>query len=290
MKREPYRRITPTALARNAPPQSGLRPASSTFLGGCQKSMSLRTSDRRHWCGSPPVGWKQLGFAAKMFGNPRDCARRKYPWGTTPACALVRNDRAFSNSPLTPFAARRTARRGSFFSYYCRLVMLSLDFHFFFHILFPHSFSTFFSKPVKKNPYATKVLLFYVLVSHANPKNSTGLSLSVEFFPSIPFLKRFQPPSLAFENQLFSRISRNFSTGYSYIVETFLQQGMGCGKQERGRAPGFSRVSAPMRLIFCFFHRLQPVFHMIYPQLWKQLWINLRICSLQVSVFYLLCR
>ena len=54
----------------------------------------------------------------------------------TPACALVRNDRAFSNSPLTPFAARRTARRGSFFSYYCRLVMLSLDFHFFFHILF----------------------------------------------------------------------------------------------------------------------------------------------------------
>ena len=34
----------------------------------------------------------------------------------TPACALVRNDRAFSNSPLTPFAARRTARRGSFFN------------------------------------------------------------------------------------------------------------------------------------------------------------------------------
>ena len=62
--------------------------------------MSLRTSDRRHWCGSPPVGWKQLGFTAKMFENPGDCARRKYPWGTTPACALVRNDRAFSNSPL----------------------------------------------------------------------------------------------------------------------------------------------------------------------------------------------
>ena len=61
--------------------------------------MSLRTSDRRHWCGSPPVGWKQLGFTAKMFENPGDCARRKYPWGTTPACALVRNDRAFSNSP-----------------------------------------------------------------------------------------------------------------------------------------------------------------------------------------------
>ena len=62
--------------------------------------MSLRTSDRRHWCGSPPVGWKQLGFTAKMFENPGDCARRKYPWGTTPACALVRNDRAFSNSPF----------------------------------------------------------------------------------------------------------------------------------------------------------------------------------------------
>ena len=116
IKGEPYRRITPAALARNAPPQSGLRPAGSTFLGGCQKSMSLRTSDRRHWCGSPPVGWKQLGFTAKMFENPGDCARRKYPWGTTPACALVRNDRAFSNSPLTPFAARRTARRGSFFN------------------------------------------------------------------------------------------------------------------------------------------------------------------------------
>ena len=61
--------------------------------------MSLRTSDRRHWCGSPPVEWKQLGFTTKMFENPGDCARRKYPWGTTPACALVRNDRAFSNSP-----------------------------------------------------------------------------------------------------------------------------------------------------------------------------------------------
>ena len=95
---------------------------------------------------------------------------------------------------LIPFAARRTARRGSFFSYYCRLVMLSLDFHF---------FSTFFSKPVKKNPYTTKVLLFYVLVSHANPKNSTGLSLSVEFFPSIPFLKRFQP------------LLRHLKTGFS---------------------------------------------------------------------------
>ena len=67
--------------------------------------MSLRTSDRRHWCGSPPVGWKQLGFTAKMFENPGDCARRKYPWGTTPACALVRNDRAFSNSP-TAFCGR----------------------------------------------------------------------------------------------------------------------------------------------------------------------------------------
>ena len=44
---------------------------------------------------------------------------------------------------------------------------------------------------MKKNPYTTKALLFYVLVSHVNPKNSTGLSLSVEFFPSIPFLKRF---------------------------------------------------------------------------------------------------
>ena len=60
--------------------------------------MSLRTSDRRHWCGSPPVKWKQLGFAAKVFENLGDCARRKYPWGTTPACALVRNDKVFSNS------------------------------------------------------------------------------------------------------------------------------------------------------------------------------------------------
>ena len=33
MKGEPYRRIIPTALARNAPPQSGLRPAGSTFYG-----------------------------------------------------------------------------------------------------------------------------------------------------------------------------------------------------------------------------------------------------------------
>ena len=181
---------------------------------------------------------------------------------------------------LIPFAARRTARRGSFFSYYRHLVMLPLDFFFF----------TFFSKPVKKNPYTTKALLFYVLFSHVNPKNSTGLSLSVEFFPSIPFLKRFQP------------LLWHLITGFSLVFpgispqaiqtlwKNFLQQGRGCGKQERGRAPGFSRVSAPLRLIFCFFHRLQPVFHMIYPQLWKQLWINLRICSLQVSVCYLLCR
>lgn len=85
---------------------------------------------------------------------------------------------------LIPFAARRTARSGSFFSYYCRLVMLSLDFHFFFHILF---------KICEKESLFHQSILFYVLVSHVNPKNSTGLSLSVEFFPSIPFLKRFQP-------------------------------------------------------------------------------------------------
>ena len=72
--------------------------------------MSLRTSDRRHWCGSPPVGWKQLGFTAKMFENPGDCARRKYPWGTTPACALVRNDRAFSNSPFLHYVLSRSTR------------------------------------------------------------------------------------------------------------------------------------------------------------------------------------
>ena len=158
------------------------------------------------------------------------------------------------------------------------------------YVIFRFLFFTFFSKPVKKNPYSTKALLFYVLVSHANPKNSTGLSLSVEFFPSIPFLKRFLP--------LLWHLKTSFSLAFPGIspqaIQTlwkkFLQQGMGCGKQERGRAPGFSRVSAPLRLIFCFFHRLQPVFHIIYPQLWKQLWINLRICSLQVSVCYLLCR
>lgn len=105
MKREPYRRIIPTALARNASPQSGLRPASSS--GG----------------------------------------------------------EAFSH-----------------------IIVVLLC-----YLWISISFSTFFSKPVKKNPYTTKALLFYVLVSHANPKNSTGLSLSVEFFPSIPFLKRFQP-------------------------------------------------------------------------------------------------
>ena len=223
MKGEPYRRITPAALARNAPPQSGLRPASSTFYG----------------------------IAATGSYFELDSLRDAPPGGD-----------AFSH-----------------------IIVVLLC-----YLWISISFSTFFSKPVKKNPYTTKALLFYVLVSHANPKNSTGLSLSVEFFPSISFLKRFQSPSLAFENQLFSRISRNFSTGYSNIVETFLQQGRECGKQERGRAPGFSRVSAPFGLIFCFFHRLQPVFHMIYPQLWKQLWINLRICSLQVSVCYLLCR
>jgi len=62
--------------------------------------------------------------------------------------------------------------------------MSSLDFHFFFHILF---------KTCEKESLFHQSILFYVLVSHANPKNSTGLSLSVEFFPSIPFLKRFQP-------------------------------------------------------------------------------------------------
>ena len=138
MKGEPYRRITPTALARNATPQSGLRPASSTFYG----RGALRTR------------------AVHIF--------------------LLLSSIIPSLVSLT-WANSTVA--SSFYYNYCNLVMFSIDFFFF----------TFFSKPVKKNPYSTKALLFYVLVSHANPKNSTGLSLSVEFFPSIPFLKWFLP-------------------------------------------------------------------------------------------------
>ena len=182
---------------------------------------------------------------------------------------------------LIPFAARRTARRGSFFSYYCRLVMLSLDFHFFFHILF---------KTCEKESLYHQSIAFLCACFTRQSKKLHRTFTVCGVFPVYSSPQAISTPSSAFENRLFSRISRNFSTGYSNIVETFLQQGRGCGKQERGRAPGFSWVSAPFGLIFCFFHRLQPVFHMIYPQLWKQLWINLRICSLQVSVCYLLCR
>ena len=85
----------------------------------CSKKMSLRTSDRCHYSAlragfagcalyvtavtvvwQPPVEWKQLRFITRMFENPGDCARRKYPWGTTPACALVRNDRLFPDSSI----------------------------------------------------------------------------------------------------------------------------------------------------------------------------------------------
>ena len=153
--------------------------------------------------------------------------------------------------------------------------MLSLDFHFFFHILF--------NICEKDSVFSQSIAFLYVFFCQSKKLHRTFTVCGV--FPVYSFSQAISTPSLAFENLAFSRISRNFSTGYSNIVETFLRQGRGCGKQERGRAPGFSRVSAPLRLIFCFFHRLQPVFHMIYPQLWKQLWINLRICSLQVSVF-----
>ena len=123
MKGEPYRRITPTALARNAPPQSGLRPASSTFYG--------------------------------------IAATGSYIW----------------------FHSLRDAPPGgeAFYSYYRHLVMLSLDF------FFSHSFQNLW----KRIPIPPKHC-FSIFFS-VNQKNSTGLSLSVEFFPSIPFLKRFQP-------------------------------------------------------------------------------------------------
>ena len=189
---------------------------------------------------------------------------------------LVRN--APPQSGLRPASS---ARMGSF----SQIIVVLLC-----YLWISISFSTFFSKPVKKNPYTTKALLFYVLVSHANPKNSTGLSLSVEFFPSTPFSKRFQPLLWHLKTWLSLAFPGISPQAFQTLWKIFCSRGGGCGKQERGRAPGFSRVSAPFGLIFCFFHRLQPVFHMIYPQLWKQLWINLRICSLQVSVFYLLCR
>ena len=53
MKGEPYRRITPTALARNAPPQSGLRPASSTFYGIAATGSYVRFNSLRD---APPGG------------------------------------------------------------------------------------------------------------------------------------------------------------------------------------------------------------------------------------------
>ena len=181
---------------------------------------------------------------------------------------------------LIPFAARRTARRGSF------LLLLSSSSYVIFRFLFFH---ILFKTCEKESLYHQSIAFLCACFTRQSKKLHRTFTVC-GVFPVYSFHQAISTPSLAFENRLFSRISRNFSTGYSNIVEKFLQQGRGCGKQERGRAPGFSRVSAPLRLIFCFFHRLQPVFHMIYPQLWKQLWINLRICSLQVSVCYLLCR
>ena len=181
---------------------------------------------------------------------------------------------------LIPFAARRTARRGSF------LLLLSSSSYVIFRFLFFH---ILFKTCEKESLYHQSIAFLCVCFTRQSKKLHRTFTVC-GVFPVYSFPQAISTPSLAFDNRLFSRISRNFSTGYSNIVEKFLQQGRGCGKQERGRAPGFSRVSAPLRLIFCFFHRLQPVFHMIYPQLWKQLWINLLICSLQVSVCYLLCR
>ena len=243
MKGEPYRRITPAALARNAPPQSGLRPASSTFLGGCQKSMSLRTSDRRHWCGSPPVGWKQLSFAAKMFGNPGDCARRKYPWGTTPACALVRNDRAFSNSPLTPFAARRTARRGSFFSYYCRLVMLSLDFYFFFHILF---------KTCEKESLYHQSIAFLCACFTRQSKKLHRTFTVCGVFPSTPFLKRFQPLLWHLKTSLSLAFSGISPQAIQTLWKHFCSRGGGV-ENRKGAERRFFPVFGPFEVDFLLF-------------------------------------
>ena len=181
---------------------------------------------------------------------------------------------------LIPFTARRTVRRGSF------LLLLSSSSYVIFRFLFFH---ILFKTCEKESLYHQSIAFLCACFTRQSKKLHRTFTVC-GVFPVYSFPQAISTPSLAFDNRLFSRISRNFSTGYSNIVEKFLQQGRGCGKQERGRAPGFSRVSAPLRLIFCFFHRLQPVFHMIYPQLWKQLWINLRICSLQVSVCYLLCR
>ena len=61
--------------------------------------MSLRTSDRRHWCGTPRVF--PSGTAPRLNGNSLVLLPRclKIRGIATPVCGLVRNDRLFSNSP-----------------------------------------------------------------------------------------------------------------------------------------------------------------------------------------------
>ena len=68
MKGEPYRRITPTALARNDPPQSGLRPASSTFYGIAATGSYFELDSLRD---APPGGEAFFTFPYGEGGPPQ---------------------------------------------------------------------------------------------------------------------------------------------------------------------------------------------------------------------------
>ena len=58
---------------------------------------------------------------------------------------------------------------------------------------------------------------------------------------------------MAFESQLFTRISRNFSTGYSNIVEKIFAAGEGVWKTGKGPSAGFFPGFGPFEVDFLLF-------------------------------------
>ena len=144
---------------------------------------------------------------------------------------------------LIPFTARRTVRRGSF------LLLLSSSSYVIFRFLFFH---ILFKTCEKESLYHQSIAFLCACFTRQSKKLHRTFTVC-GVFPVYSFPQAISTPSLAFDNRLFSRISRNFSTGYSNIVEKFFAAGEGVWKTGKGPSAGFFPGFGPFEVDFLLF-------------------------------------